>query len=693
MQWEVEEDGIVIQNGESGKLNIQPLSELTVQIPIKRIEKKSGAEYRLKVRFLEPEDNLWARKGSEIAWDQMKMPLDVPKDKVLILSKKANPEIIENDNSLSVIGDAFQIKFDKSNGIINSIKYNDKEYLSIKSSVVSGPKLQLFRAPLDNDRTVQNDWVKYKFNEMKSSLIRFDVSHGENNTVRIETDISYQTNYKASLLHKSIYTVLSNGDIAVENTFVYEGKFPTLPKAAVSMILSPEFEQLKWYGRGPNENYSDRKTGAAIGQYSSTVEKQYFPYVKPQATGSKQDVRWLLLSDSDQNGLMIVNNSYPFSFSALHYSQEALSLAKHTSDLQHSDEIFLNINASERGVGNASCGPELLEQYEVKAKPLYFSYSIRAIHGKVNSAGELARKRLPVVSTPMVERDNSGKVTIESASGEDMIYYTLDGSKPTKRSKRYVVPFKVSDERTIKAIVISNNLESKITTLETDKLKLLPPAVMPQNVYFTDSIKIYLTNENDGADIYYTLDGTDPNDGSKKYRGQVYIQKSCLLKAVSYKKELLVSDIVTSDYKKVDSDYGIRYQYYIGHFIRIPNFLKLTSKRKAVVDSFSLNKIENNGDHFALLMFGSINIEEEGEFIFYVGSNDGSQLTVDNKQIINNDGEHGYQVASGKISLEKGRHSLKLSYFQSGGDQELRVFWKGPGFQKREMTEDDLSGN
>ena len=92
-------------------------------------------------------------------------------------------------------------------------------------------------------------------------------------------------------------------------------------------------------------------------------------------------------------------------------------------------------------------------------------------------------------------------------------------------------------------------------------------------------------------------------------------------------------------------------------------------------------------------MFASINIKEDGEYIFNVGSNDGSQFVVDNKLIINNDGEHGYEVISGKINLKKGRHSLELRYFQSGGGQELNVFWKGPGFEKREMTKEDLSCN
>jgi len=691
--WEISEDGVIIQVGELGELDIKPLAEKVVEIPIRKIEAKAGAEYWLKIIFSEAENNLWAEKGFEIAWDQMKMPLDVPKADVLTLSKKSNTEIIENDKNLSIIGNDFSIQFNKNSGLINSIQYNGDEYLKVNTKNDGGPRLQVFRAPLDNDIKVQLDWVKYKFDEMKSSLKKFDVSREKNNTVRIEIDIRYQTNENASFLHKSIYTILNNGCISVDNHFIPEGELPTLPEVAVSMIINPEFEQLNWYGRGPNENYSDRKTGAAIGYYSSTVEELYFPYIKPQSNGSKQDVRWLMLSNSDKKGLLIVNNSYPFAFSALHYSQKALSIAKHTNELQRSKEIYLNIYASERGVGNASIGPDILEQYEVKAKPLYFSYSIRPIDKEISVANELARKKLAVAPTPMIIRDKFGKVTIKSASKEDLIYYTLDGKEPTKESEKYIAPFEVTGKAIIKVKMISENLEGKTTLLETDQLSVFPPIVSPQNVYFNDSIFVDIKNEMDEAEIYYTLDGTKPDDRSHKYKDSINIKSDSKLKTVAYKKGFLVSAVVTSDYKKIDFDYGIQYKYYVGHWKKIPNFLKFTPEREGIIDKFSLSNIKNNGDHFALLMFSLINIKEEGEYIFYVGSNDGSQLAVDNKLIINNDGEHGYETVSGKITLDKGKHSLILRYFQSGGGKELKVFWKGPGFEKREMTKDDFLGN
>lgn len=688
--WEVSEDGVVIQKGDLGRLDIEPLRDKIIRIPIEDIKPKAGAEYWLKVMFLERENNLWVEESFEIAWDQMKFPLKIDAEE-LRLPIMTKLIIEEESQKIIISGENFSLQFNKDSGIMNSLNYNSVEYLHTTNNLEGGPTLQLFRAPLDNDGKVQYEWVKHNFDKMSSEVKKIKVVQENDYRVRIETDIKYSTNGNASLLHKCIYTILENGSIAIDNQFIPEGELPTLPKVAVSLIVNNEFEKLKWYGRGPHENYSDRKTGAAIEQYSSNVEEQYFPYVKPQATGSKQDVRWFMLSNSADEGILVVNNSYPFSFSALHYSELALSDATHTNDLQRSDEIYLNIYAAERGVGNSSCGPEILEQYEVKAKSISFSYSIRPINLKNNTPDKMARVKLPVISIPMISRDKYGIVSIVSALETDNIYYTVNGDEPTKESNIYSLPFNVINESTIKSKVIGDNNESVTTTLKAIQLKMISPIISPQNVYFADSVIVNLSTEFAGAEIYYTLDGLFPNRKSHQFKSPIYIKNNQELKAIAYKEGFLPSEIVTSEYKKVDYNFGIQYKYYVDHWDRLPNFLKLTPERTGIIEHFSLDVIENNRDHFALLLFTSISITEAGEYIFYVGSNDGSQLAVDNQLIIDNNGEHGYEEKSGKIKLDKGRHSLELKYFQAGGGQELKVFWKGPGFEKREMTKDDLS--
>lgn len=691
-KWEVHEDGVVLQYGDLDVLDLEPLTEKIVQIPYEKIVPKPGAEYWLKVKFLETKKNLWAEEGFVIAWDQMKLPLQVDRNEDIRISGMKKINVDEDKEKLTVTGDNFTIKFNKVSGIMTSLKYNSVEYLHSTEKLEGGPILNLFRAPLDNDGKVNYEWKKHNFDKMNSKVESFKIIKGIENQIRIVTNIKYNTNANAYFIHKTIFTILGNGNISVDNHFIPEGELPTLPKIAVSFILNNEFEKLKWYGRGPHENYSDRKTSAALEQYSSTVEEQYFPYVKPQANGSKQDVRWLMLSKNKNNGLLIVNNSNPFSFSALHYSEEDLASATHTNDLRRSDEIYLNLYASERGVGNSSCGPEILEQYEAKAKPLLFSYNIRPITLQ-NNLNKIARTKLPVVSTPMISRDKYCKASIISASQRDQIFYTLNGDEPTRNSELFMLPFNVTNEITIKSKVISDNNESLTTSFRTEQLKLPSIIISPQNVYFADSLIVDINSEVAGTEIYYTLDGSIPNKESNRFNAPFYIKNNLDLKTIAFKKGFLPSEVVTSEYKKIDHNFGIQYKYYVDHWDKLPNFIKLTPDKNGVIDHFNLEAIETNRDHYALWMFTSIKIVEGGEYIFYVGSNDGSQLAVNNKLIVDNNGEHGYQEKSGKIRLNNGRHSLELKYFQSGGGQELKVFWKGSGFEKREITKDDLSGN
>jgi hypothetical protein len=335
-------------------------------------------------------------------------------------------------------------------------------------------------------------------------------------------------------------------------------------------------------------------------------------------------------------------------------------------------------------VGNASCGPDILDKYAVSPDPVTFAFSIRPV--KTNEdIGAAGRSKLPVVSMPLITRDKFAVVTIRTASPDDKVFYTLDGSEPTDKSLRYTFPFPLTDVTTIKAKVINGDMESRTAELKTKKLKMQKPVITPQNVYFTDSLPVRLSSVIGNAKIYYTLDGSEPDENSMLYTGPVWVKDDCTLKTKAYRDGFYPGDVAVSKYHKMDVSSGIQYKYYTGQWFDLPDFTKLTPERTGVAESFSLDDIENNKDHYALLMFTSIHVDEPGEYTFYVGSNDGSRLWVDNQKIIENGGQHGYKLMSGKIDLTKGTHSLMLEYFQAGGGQELKVFWKGPGFEKQEL--------
>ena len=108
---------------------------------------------------------------------------------------------------------------------------------------------------------------------------------------------------------------------------------------------------------------------------------------------------------------------------------------------------------------------------------------------------------------------------------------------------------------------------------------------------------------------------------------------------------------------------------------------------------FNFDNLEHTDLHFGLVMHGYLSVKNEGDHIFFTASNDGSKLLIDNIEVVNNDGAHAVIEKSGKVYLDKGNHLIEVRYFQSGGGKEIKVSWEGPGFIKREITSEDLSGN
>ncbi len=159
------------------------------------------------------------------------------------------------------------------------------------------------------------------------------------------------------------YATQADGGLAVELRVVCSGAQPIfLPRLGVTLTLPGSLHHLTWYGRGPHENYRDRKESAAIGVHTSTVAAQFIPYLKPQEHGNHTETRWVRLADDDGTGLLVVASS-ALDFSAHHFTTQDLERATHTYDLVRRDAVVLNLDLAQGGLGNGSCGPGVLPQY------------------------------------------------------------------------------------------------------------------------------------------------------------------------------------------------------------------------------------------------------------------------------------------------------------------------------------------
>lgn len=368
-------------------LDIIPHTGKMIRVDLNDIEFKPNTEY-----FVE----IFARTNEK--WGLIPKNHIVAKEQIS-LKKKFISQEVENSESVGLafaykedrliaVNSDLMVVFDKTKGIITSYKYKGNEI--IKEG--NGPKPNFWRAPTDND--IGNKMHLKNFAWKDASL---------NYTVK---DFTYERIDSTSLLVKIIYslkavestfsteyTIHGNGVIDVKNTLAVSPEKTDIPRIGMRMQLLNDYNQLDFFGRGPHENYSDRKASAFVDLYRSTVSDQYVPYIRPSENGYKTDVRWLALRNSDGKGLMVVSNKLKgIGFSAMHMIQEDFDVtdgldyknagkgySKHTTDIFERDLVEFNIDLNQRGLGGDDSWWALPQkEYQLKGNKTH-EYSFKLI--------------------------------------------------------------------------------------------------------------------------------------------------------------------------------------------------------------------------------------------------------------------------------------------------------------------------
>lgn len=371
--WVTDSDGHEIQSGTLPPANCGPGKHVKIKVPVAKIQKpKPGAEFWLRVSCRAQTNSLWAPAGFEVAWQQFQLDLK-PAREAMVASGTGALRVrafTSGGDAVEIEGANFSATFSRAAGTLTSLKFGGRELLATNG--LAGPVLQLFRAPTDNDKGfgkwLARDWREAGLSNLVRHVESFSVRQTEANEVNISAMISNRA-LSGGYVEKANWTVCGDGSVDMNDSFEPFGKLPLLPRTGVVMRLAPEFENVRWLGRGPWENYPDRKDGADMGVWQSTVTDQYVPYVRPQETGNKEDVRWLELMAADGGGMKISALKNPFSFSALHFTANDLASARHNYELRARREIILSLDAKMSGLGNSSCGPGVLARYAVSPAP------------------------------------------------------------------------------------------------------------------------------------------------------------------------------------------------------------------------------------------------------------------------------------------------------------------------------------
>ncbi|MBN1350570.1 DUF4981 domain-containing protein [candidate division KSB1 bacterium] len=393
VDWSLLEDGAVIQSGNLPPIDLPARQSKRIKIPFKKPVLTAGAEYWLNVSFSLQENTSWAESGHEIACQQFKIDYKVPPAPVAIQANASPLKVEQSEALLTIDGGDFSVAFSKQTGSISKLVYGENTIIQQAVEGISGPVLNAFRAPTDNDKQVMQKWYDASLNHLKRDVKAFECDQSDARQVRVSVRTACMGTSESGFEHLATYTVYADGSIHVNNRIDPVGKLPVIPKIGIRMALESKLEYIQWYGRGPHENYPDRKTGAAMGVYRSTVTDQYVPYVMPQETGNKEDVRWLALTDDTGSGLLIVADA-PLSATALHFTADDLDRAQHIHGLTPREQVILCLDAAQRGLGNGSCGPDVIEKYELHPKSVAFGFSLRPLDSANSDISAQARIRI-----------------------------------------------------------------------------------------------------------------------------------------------------------------------------------------------------------------------------------------------------------------------------------------------------------
>ncbi|MDE6786640.1 MAG: discoidin domain-containing protein, partial [Muribaculaceae bacterium] len=277
---------------------------------------------------------------------------------------------------------------------------------------------------------------------------KWTTTENDNGSVTLTVTNNYKGDGTSPMSFKTqmSYTVMPDGAIIVSSIITPSRKNVIIPRLGFTFDMPKDYEQFTWFGRGPWENYRDRKESCFPGLYHSTVTDQWTSYILPQETGNKEEVRFLTLTDGNDNGLMVVAPSQ-MSATASHYRAgdniTGQNRAKHPYEMKFTDKTVVCLDADMRALGNASCGPDVLDKYELRSQTTAFDFILLPISTKLSDSElvEMARVASPQCQ-PVVISTEKGVVTLTTSTEGATISYSLDNGETFQI---YTAPFTLSE--------------------------------------------------------------------------------------------------------------------------------------------------------------------------------------------------------------------------------------------------------
>ena len=457
--WKLYRNGDLVEERSFDVSPLKPQKKGVVTIAPKRMDSKS--EYIVVIEFRQAADKPWAKQGFVQAREQFIIQEAGQKPAIATVAE-GNALELSPDQKM-IVGKDFSVMFDFDKGTIETLRYGNNTIIEN-----SGLALNAFRAFTNNDRWAYQQWFakglhnlqhkalakSVKANADGSYSYSFTVQSQAPNAAKIEGGTASGRNKIVELTDRAftdadfrfvtnqVFTVYPDGSIEVQASIASNDDFVNLPQLGYLVTMPKSYFRFTYYGRGKQDNYPDRKTGAFLGIYESDVLKEVGNFPKPQDVGHHQDSRWAALTNMRGAGAIFVGTQ-PMDVAALPYTAQEMTLAGHPFELPNPSATYLQLNIATTGVGGNSCGPTPLQRDRVMATQHRFGFIIRPAQAKLAEAANVsASTEAPAFVAGLINRSTIPMKVIFASSeevGAGNATHLVDGNPNTIWHSAYSV--------------------------------------------------------------------------------------------------------------------------------------------------------------------------------------------------------------------------------------------------------------
>ena len=424
------EDGIEYAHGTIDNVNLGIGQTKEVTLPeVRRVvaePKNPNAEYFVRFSACQKYDTEWANAGFEVAKEEFRIRTATER-KVYAPTTGEALKVTKGENDVTISGTDFIVTFSK--GQLSTYTVNGNQLLAAPLT------LQVFRLPTDNERGRTGTYDQMGIRTLTLDAGQLQVVEAKDRqSVEVDVTNIYKTSGDYTFTMHQHFLVLRDGVIAVSATITPSASGVELPRLGLRTELPKGFEQMCWLGRGPLDSYRDRKEAALVGLHHSRVSDEWTNYVLPQEQGNKEEVRWMAVTNDNGDGLLVVAPEW-MAASAAHWRPEdnyvnGHNRKKHPNEMEWCEQTVLNLDAYNRALGNASCGPDVIDKYRIVTGKANLNLLLMPVSGKLadQQLAERARVLSPLCS-PVYIRNEKNHVTLTCPTPDATIRFRINEGK------------------------------------------------------------------------------------------------------------------------------------------------------------------------------------------------------------------------------------------------------------------------